>query len=1609
LEKRSIFKLVGNKLIEIEYPMLQIKNARENNLKNISLEIPHNKLILLTGVSGSGKTSLAYDVIFKEGQGRFLESLSSNTRHYLSRVNRPDVDEIKGLRPVISVDQKTLIRSARSTVGTLSGIYDLLRLLFARMGEQTQEIAPLKQQRRLFSFNTQYGACPHCKGLGIEEVIDPNLIIKNPDLSLREGALVITQPSGYTVYSQVTIDVMNQVCQSEGFNVDIPWKDLSDEQKHIVWYGSDKIKIPFGKHSLESRMKWSGITAKPREEGYYKGIIPIMEEILKRDRNANILRFVKSQQCSHCHGQRLKPQALSIRFEGKSITDFNEMSIGELAAYFQGGEGRGRGTTTFLNIQKEILEITDLLTDLGLGYLQLNRESATLSGSESQRIRLANQIQNQLSGLLFVFDEPSIGMHSRDQQKLLKMMRRLVNNGNTVMVIEHEMDFIPAVDWIVDIGPKAGLEGGKLIFNGTSEDFLSQEIPNSLTKKLYLEENSKKIQIPKTQTSKTLRIKGADIHNLKQIEVDFQLGALNVVCGVSGSGKSSLVMDTLVEDFKKEQAQYISQGKEEIQQIIAIDQSPIGRTPRSNPATYTKVFDHIRKLFAKQETAKQKGFGKSDFSFNVKGGRCEACQGAGYRQLGMHFIGNVEIQCEHCGGKRFQKDLLEVKFQEKNIYEVLEMQINEACEFFKNEKDIYRILSSMQKLGLGYLQLGQRATTLSGGEAQRVKLATEMARKTKGKTLYILDEPTTGLHAFDVNILIESLNELQALGNSIIVIEHHHRILQQAHHIIELGPESGTQGGQVVYQGSYTNLLKQNTLTAQALQGKFTPKNVDNKTDKQLDYIELKGVRTHNLKNIDVAIPKNQITVITGVSGSGKSSLAFDTLFAEGQNQFLQSLPNYVRGRMNSNSQAQFNQINGLTPSIAVDGRKSNQSPRSTLGTASEIYDLLRLLYSRAGLDMEGKLCQLESSAFSFNNQDAACTHCKGLGEITTTDPEKIISNPELSILDGALKGSKTGKFYGDPNGQYVWTLKALDQKLHLNLDKAWNELSETAKEVVLFGKPDLQLDVNWKFVRKAKEGSHQFSTQWQGLVALVDEEYQRKHDDKRGDSMLPIMKQVECPHCNGNRLNETALSITIDNLNIAQLSNLSITQCINTIQNWEQSLSKEQLQISKDIRKELLSRLLGLVNMELEYLQINRKTSTLSGGEMQRLKIAGHIYGSMTGITYVLDEPSIGLHPKNTNKLLQELQRLKALGNTLVLVEHDIDLIKAADYLILMGPNAGVYGGEVLAAGKTKDVLQKFPMEDKALAKITKSQSDKNNTAIQITSAYTNNLKNIDLSIPTGKLIGISGVSGSGKSSLLYEVIYRSAQMQKPVNCENISGLKQFDEVVLVNQKLEDGSSLSIPLSYLGIFDDIRKLFAKAASTKEQKIHPKIFSFNTKEGRCPHCNGQGKTNVSMDFLSDISEICPECNGMRYHPDSLQHQLNGKTIAEVLQMTFTEAIDFFETQFSIFELINKIGLGYLQLGQSLNTLSAGEAQRLKLVKQMTGGLKSKSPKLFLLDEPSRGLNFKDIEKLFYLFEILIQDGHSIIMIEHNTDMLAACHRVIELGPSGGDAGGRVIC
>ncbi|MGC4119056.1 MAG: excinuclease ABC subunit UvrA [Myxococcales bacterium] len=834
-------------------------------------------------------------------------------------------------------------------------------------GAPAPEIGP-----RLFSFNSTYGACPACAGLGVQDAIDPELFVADAAKTLREGCLVLSTPTGYLVYSQVTIDVLNQVCQAHGFSVDIPWKDLTEEQKRVVLYGSDRIKVPFGKHPLENRLKWKGITAKPREEGTYKGIVPTIEEILKRNRNENALRFVRSRPCAACNGKRLRPEALSVQFHERSIADLCALSLDELHGWLSKIQADERDRPVAKPILDGLLSRLGTLRELGLGYLTLEREATSLSGGEAQRIRLATQADCGLRGILYVLDEPSIGLHSRDTQRLLGVLTRLRDLGNTVLVVEHDQETIDAADWIVDIGPAAGRHGGRVLYSGKPPPSAGKPPPRPSGAG---GEPAPAIPTPSgafdtSASAASLTIRGARHHNLRGIDVAFRLGALNVVTGVSGAGKSSLVRDTLSRALRRSLqgsnelpgAHDSIEGAESIDKIIEIDQAPIGRTPRSNPATYTGIADPLRDLFAALPEAKAKGWGKGRFSFNVAGGRCEACGGAGVQSIGMHFLSDVEVTCEECGGRRFNDETLSVKWRsptgrELSVGDALELTVEEAVEVFADQKPMRRVLEAMREVGLGYLTLGQPATTLSGGEAQRVKLSAELGRASTGNTLYVLDEPTTGLHAKDVQLLLKALRGLVEKGNTVITVEHHLDVVRAADWVVDLGPEGGAGGGQLVVAGSPAEVAQ----CAASFTGKALAKGPADANDGRdgrhgLDGrrgptppIRLRGVSTHNLKQVSLEVPVGKLSVITGVSGSGKSSLAFDTLFHESQRRFTDSLSTYVRRYVPRARPAELEEASGLFPGIAVGQHLAARNPRSTVGTLTEVYDDYRLIFSRAG------------------------------------------------------------------------------------------------------------------------------------------------------------------------------------------------------------------------------------------------------------------------------------------------------------------------------------------------------------------------------------------------------------------------------------------------------------------------------------------------------------------------------------------------------------------------------------------------------------------------------------------------------------------------------------
>jgi len=1559
---------------------IEITGAREHNLKGFDVTIPHNKLIVVTGVSGSGKSSLAYDIVFREGQRRYLESINAYARQFMDKAGRPAVDSVTGIRPAIAVGQNSLHRSSRSTVGTLTGVYDYLRLLFARYGE-VEAGSKIELKRSLFSFNSKYGACEHCRGLGVVDEIDADLLIKDEKLTIRNGAFEMTTPSGYIVYSQVTMDVLNTVCQAHDFNVDIPWQDLSEAEKQIVLYGSEKIKVPFGKHTLESRMKWSGITARPREEGYYKGIMNIMTDILQRDRNGNILRFARTITCPECQGKRLRQEALKVTYQGKNIAEYSEMNLRELAEEFKPGMGKGEEL-----LRASITGRCKIGTQIGLGHLQLSRSSETISAGEGQRLKLLTISATQLRDMIYVFDEPSIGLHQAEIGALLGMLFELRDNGNTVLVVEHDPLITQAADHLITIGPGAGTAGGNLTYSG----------------KMSLEFKPEKyiLKAEKGQIEKYIQIKGVRVNNLQDITVNFALERFNVITGVSGAGKTSLAESVLlpaISGDRRTQRYYESiTGHEAISRIVKIDQKPIGRSPRSNAATYTGLMDDIRAIYARQPAALAAGLGRGAFSFNTKGGRCEECEGAGVLKLGMHFLDDITMVCPVCKGKRFKPEILDINWQGYNIAELLELSVSEMRELFESGSRGGRILKVLEEVGLGYLTLGQPATTISGGEAQRIKLATELARSRKPGTLYYLDEPTTGLHAFDVSKLLKVLDNLVAEDNTVIVIEHDPQVIYRADRVIDLGD------GKIIYEGSVKGLLdKKNNLTAKALRGEIE---VHSKPGyaMQTSAIEFKQVTTNNLQAIDVSIPRGKITAITGISGSGKSSLAFDTIYAEGWQRYLENLPAYSGNLLANTKRGELESFSGLGAMLAIRQQSSSHNRRSTLGTYSGIYDLMRLLYSRLG---EGG--RLPASDFSFNNPAGACEKCKGLGTVLSCDPFLLITHPQCSIYDGAMDGTKRGKYYGEKQGQYLAVLRSVEKEKGLDFAKPFSELTETEKEETLYGTGEHEYEVIWNFARGKRQGEHNFSSKWIGFVNLINIEYERVHQKRAGEQLTGLMSEKSCPVCQGKRLQNRVLEIKIAGYDIAELCNLEISE-LNDIFTSNSSAAEVNRSGWAEISSEILIHINALKRMGLGYLTPARRLDTLSGGEFQRLRIARQVVSGLTGVTFVLDEISRGLHPierKEVNLLLRELADN---GNTVICVEHDPLFIKAADHVIELGPGAGKDGGKIIASGSPADIsrnpaslIRNYLHQDAAIpAKKRKAVS-----WIEITGAMSNNLQNIDLKIPAGVLVGICGVSGSGKSTLCREVIYRSYLRKQPAGCTSIKGLDNFNRIIYQQQSGFNKNALSTPATYLGYLKEIGKLLAAETHAKAA-----IFNYAGKQGQCPQCKGTGKKREDLDFAGYITSDCELCGGTRYREEVLQYSYNGKNIADIMNMTISEAADFFADHPKLADKLQEtenLGLGYLQLGQGSDTLSGGEGQRLLLAAALQTK-KAGEKCLILLDEPTAGLHPIDIENLYKFLNQLVENKHTVIFIEHNTQLLAKADHQIELGPGAGRSGGRII-
>ena len=1884
---------------------ISIRNARQNNLKNLDLDLPLGELTVVTGVSGSGKSSLAFDTIYAEGQRRYVETFSPYARQFLERMDRPAVDRIDGIPPAIAIDQTNPVRTSRSTVGTMTELNDHLKLLFARAarlfcrgcgrpvrrdtpesivdemlaptphpafghplpegegndgslspGERAgvrgngatsilvtfpvpvpanfsadevkgflagqgytrihregdgileviqdrTRLAPESRSRlvegmeaalrvghgrvlvyplggdgvpgepwrfssdlhcpdcdlsyhdpapHLFSFNSPVGACGTCRGFGRVIGIDPGLVIPDESKTLAGGAV---KPWQTESYRECQDDLMTFAAK-RGIPAHVPWRELTAEQRRWV---------------IEGEGSW--------EDGLWYGVRRFFDWLETKSYRMHIRVLLSKYRaytlCPACRGARLSPDALlwrlgskeeadrvlppELRFRpegvelpdeilrnlpGLTIHDVMLLPLERCAAFFADLALPAPLDEAAELLLREIRARLGYLGAVGLGYLTLDRQSRTLSGGEVQRINLTTALGTSLVNTLFVLDEPSIGLHPRDMGRVIGVLRRLRDAGNTLLVVEHDPQVMLAADRILDLGPGPGERGGEVVFFGTPAELVRERM--SLTAQYLAGE--KKVaaggELRRVAPGHpAIEILGAAAHNLKGADVRIPLGRLVCITGVSGSGKSTLIQDVLHRGLLKLKgkpteppgAHTAIKGAELIGDVVLVDQSPIGRTARSNPASYVGAFDAIRKLFAAEPLARERGYTAGTFSFNAGTGRCPACGGNGFEHVEMQFLSDVYLRCPDCDGRRYRPEVLEVRLvpagggRPVSIADVLEMTVTEAVAFFAGHREVLRGLEPLEAVGLGYLRLGQPVPTLSGGEAQRLKLAGHLAEAGKKRfsrspvpgprSLFLFDEPTTGLHFEDIARLLAAFRRLLEAGDSLVVIEHNLDVIAAADWIIDLGPEGGDAGGRVVCAGTPAEVMGcRESHTGQALReygeelgrlvqetrrGEAVPRpNRRSQRWATSDWatrrvaptgapmvvpdraIRIVHAREHNLKNVTVAVPRDRFTVITGISGSGKSTLAFDILFAEGQRRYLESLNAYARQFVQPAARPDVDAVLGIPPTVAIEQRTSRGGRKSTVATLTEIYHFLRLLFVKLGVQ-----------------------HCPDCGiPITPQTPDAIAARllrdfrgqrvALLAPLVTARKGYYTdlakwaaGKGFAhlrvDGAMTPVEPWPRLDRFREHDIDlpvgeitvsaKGEGELRELLDRALAFGKGVVRVAVPpppstgggrgggdagellFSTLRACTSCGRSFPEPDPRLFS-----YNSRHGwcprcfgtgleipgfdaEQTGEEIWWNEwfegEERTCSACRGARLNPEALAVRFRGRNIAELTALTVNGAAAFVRGL--GLEGREAAIARDMVAEIGTRLAFLGEVGLGYLSLDRAAPTLSGGEAQRIRLAAQLGSNLRGVCYILDEPTIGLHPRDNRMLLDTLRKLEGKGNTIVVVEHDEETIRRAEHVIDLGPGAGVNGGHVVAEGTLEQVMAApdsltgrclaEPLRHPLVERRPAPTADE--PAIQVLGATLHNLREIDVAFPLRRLVCVTGVSGSGKSTLVRNVLHASLQGLlaggrkmdggagfKPalVGCREIRGWEELTRVLEVDQTPIGKTPRSCPATYVGFWDAIRKLYAGTTEARLRGYGPSRFSFNVKGGRCEECEGQGVKTIEMSFLPDVKVECEVCGGLRFNSETMMVRHRGKSIGDLLAMSVDEAAEFFAAHRTILhplQLLQDVGLGYLTLGQQSPTLSGGEAQRIKLVTELarakpSGGFSESrvpSPQaLYILDEPTIGLHMADVEKLVRVLHRLVAAGNSVIVIEHNLDVIAEADWLMDLGPEGGDGGGRIV-
>jgi len=1916
-----------------DHGLIRIRGARQHNLKNIDLDLHTGQMTVVTGPSGSGKSSLVFDTLYAEGQRRYVETFSAYARQFLDRMDRPQVDKVDGVPPAIAIDQTNPVRSSRSTVGTMTELNDHLKLLYARAAElfdrQTalpvrhdspetiyaelaartapgqpfadarlvvtfpvelpasateEEVAQwlsvsgytrvhgqrvvesatgsrkvldvvadrfrianvdkaraveaieasLKRgggrvsvqvvtdagdgpvwrfstglhspesdiryadpQPALFSFNSAYGACETCRGFGRVIGVDLGLVIPDSRKSLRDGAI---KPMQTPAWKECQDDLMRYAARA-GIPRDLPWNQLSEAEQHWVIHGSPDWNGQWNK-------QWYGVMRffSYLESKAYKMHIRVL-----------LSKYRSYTPCETCGGARLKTESLLWRLgdkanadavlqpdhrflprgvdwdrtqlealPGLTVHDLMLMPIARIRRFFDDLTLPSALLDDALKLLlAEVRTRLKYLCDVGLGYLTLDRQSRTLSGGEVQRINLTTALGTSLVNTLFVLDEPSIGLHPRDLNRIVEAMHRLRDAGNTLVVVEHDPSVMLAADRLIDMGPGPGERGGDIVFDGTPAAIRHER---TLTgdylggRRLVTDASHWQARKVDADTPR-LRLEGATEHNLRDVSVEIPLNRLVCVTGVSGSGKSTLLQDVLYPAMARHFGKATESpgafrdliGAEQVDDVVFVDQSPIGKTARSNPASYVGAFDEIRKLFARAPLALQRGYTAGTFSFNSGDGRCPTCGGSGFEHVEMQFLSDVYLRCPDCDGTRYRAEVLEVKIaravrgqppRQLSVADVLELTVSEATALFADDAAVLRVLAPIADVGLEYVKLGQPVPTLSGGEAQRLKLAgflaetaqTQPVKNRKAvilpRRLFMFDEPTTGLHFDDIAKLMRAFGKLLDGGHSLIVIEHNLDVIRAADWLIDLGPEGGDAGGEVLCVGtpedvkgcehSHTGhaliqydqaMGEAGTLAAEraemaehglplqaALQAKRARRAIEGE-----GVVRIVNAHEHNLKSLNVDIPHGKFNVITGVSGSGKSTLAFDILFHEGQRRYLESLNAYARSIVQPAGRPEVDAVYGIPPTVAIEQRLSRGGRKSTVATTSEVWHFLRLLYVKLGIqhcvhdgapvtsqsaasivaqllrdhrgqhvgllaplvvNRKGVYTDLAKWAKARGN-----THLRVDGEFLPVDPwprldrfrEHTIELPVGDIVISADNEAALRALLDQTLevGKGVMHLLAPLDGLHdaIHDGNGTRHVGETKvfstkRACPVCGTSYPELDPRM-FSYNSKHG---WCTTCVGTGLALTREQRAAYDDtvlgaddNRGrEQSLPSEEQepegvgdTPCADCSGTRLNPVARAVTFEASAITDVAQWTVSDTRRWVDGLR--LKGRDAEIARDVVSEIASRLQFLEEVGLGYLSLDRAAPSLSGGEAQRIRLAAQLGSNLQGVCYVLDEPTIGLHPRDNQILLDALRKLGDKGNTLVVVEHDEDTIRRADHIIDIGPGAGKRGGHLVAQGgvaalaaapdsTTGQFLARpiiHPLQPRRAVRPARAGREAEPAQwLTVEGAHLHNLRHVTARIPLARLVAITGVSGSGKSTLARDVLMTNlldavgrSVMSSPATrraraaaekagkptatralnvahawhgCTSISGWESIDRVLEVDQTPIGKTPRSCPATYIGVWDAIRKMFAETLEAKARGYSASRFSFNTGDGRCPACEGQGVRTIGMSFLPDVKVLCDVCHGQRFNPETLAVTWRGKNIGDVLTMEIDEAVEFFGAITQIahpLQLMKDVGLGYLTLGQPSPTLSGGEAQRIKLVTELSKvrdditrrGQKAPHT-LYVLDEPTVGLHMADVARLIRVLHRLTDGGHSVVVIEHDLDVIAEADWIIDLGPEGGAAGGTIV-